>query len=562
MKNLFVFFVLIVLMMMISVCTKDKPLEPLARHADAIAADETEFAKNPSPPYDIPAATVPLINLAAEPVAAIRTAAAAATLEPVELAATLKSGECIAEHKTLHLPADVTPPKGDIMFALDLTGSMGGELSNVKVNSQNIMNQLRGLILDTEFGVISHMDYVGSFSGCGYSSSYGSGLDYPYQLNRPLTSGLADVTSSINSLSLGNGNDGPENYTRVFYESYSDASIGWRPGSKRILLHWLDNLTHDCNIGLDCGTYEGVSTGPDPGRDATAGTSDDLDLAEVLSEMRANNITMIALFSGWHSWLPLWECYAAKTGGDAFLINDDGTVPDGTDIAEFVANLIQEEIKQIDELTLEVCTAGYADWLVSVSPVSYGDIYLDSDKDFGFDINICVPEDAEDGEYCFDICAVGDGVEYARQHVCITVKNEIEVPFDIKPTSCPNPINVKDKGVLSAAILGTADFDVSMIDPETVMLEGVAPKRWSLEDVAAPFVPYLGKADELDCSTEGPDGFTDLTFKFDAQSIIASFGDVFDREVRVLKLTGALKSEHDGTPIVGEDVVIILAGKK
>jgi len=36
----------------------------------------------------------------------------------------------------------------------------------------------------------------------------------------------------------------------------------------------------------------------------------------------------------------------------------------------------------------------------------------------------------------------------------------IEVPVDIKPTSCPNPLNVKSRGVLPVAILGTADFDV------------------------------------------------------------------------------------------------------
>ena len=58
-----------------------------------------------------------------------------------------------------------------------------------------------------------------------------------------------------------------------------------------------------------------------------------------------------------------------------------------------------------------------------------------------------------------------------------------------------------------------------------------------------------------DCSEEGPDGFQDLTLKFDAQDVIAALGDVDDGDCRVVQLTGTLV---DGTPIVGEDVVLIL----
>ena len=60
------------------------------------------------------------------------------------------------------------------------------------------------------------------------------------------------------------------------------------------------------------------------------------------------------------------------------------------------------------------------------------------------------------------------------------------VDVDIKPTSCPNPLNVKSGGVLPVAILGTEDFDVAEIDASTVQLAGVSPLRWSIEDVAAP----------------------------------------------------------------------------
>ena len=131
----------------------------------------------------------------------------------------------------------------------------------------------------------------------------------------------------------------------------------------------------------------------------------------------------------------------------------------------------------------------------------------------------------------------------------------IEVPLDIKPTSCPNPLNVKSKGVLPVAILGTEEFDVNDIDPASVRLEGVAPLRWALEDVATPYEPYVEKEDCMDCNQCGPDGYTDLTLKFNKQEIITVLGDVEDGDCLVLTLQGELL---DGTPIYGEDVVKIL----
>lgn len=67
---------------------------------------------------------------------------------------------------------------------------------------------------------------------------------------------------------------------------------------------------------------------------------------------------------------------------------------------------------------------------------------------------------------------------------CIT---EIGVVVDIKPGSCPNPINVKSKAVLPVAILGTEFLDVIDVDVAAVSLKGVAPLRFDYEDVATPF---------------------------------------------------------------------------
>jgi len=131
----------------------------------------------------------------------------------------------------------------------------------------------------------------------------------------------------------------------------------------------------------------------------------------------------------------------------------------------------------------------------------------------------------------------------------------LPVPVDIKPTSCRNPFNMRATGVLPVAILGTATFDVTLIDPVTVMLAGASPLRWSLADVATPFEPYLGKVDPYDCTTLGPDGYLDMTFKFNHQQVAAALGPVAPGDVIVVPLDGYL---FDGTYIFGEDVIVIL----
>jgi Tol biopolymer transport system component len=59
----------------------------------------------------------------------------------------------------------------------------------------------------------------------------------------------------------------------------------------------------------------------------------------------------------------------------------------------------------------------------------------------------------------------------------------IPVDIDIKPGSFPNSINLKSKGVVPVAVLTTADFDASTIDPQTVEFAGASPVRWTMEDV-------------------------------------------------------------------------------
>jgi len=120
----------------------------------------------------------------------------------------------------------------------------------------------------------------------------------------------------------------------------------------------------------------------------------------------------------------------------------------------------------------------------------------------------------------------------------------IDVEIDIKPGSDPNSINLGEHGVLPVAILGSPEFDVAIINPETIELGGVsvaargskkAPKlAYSLEDVDG-------------------DGYIDMMTFFDVQELV-SIG-ALTGETTELLLTAAL---YDDTPIKGTDSVNIV----
>lgn len=84
---------------------------------------------------------------------------------------------------------------------------------------------------------------------------------------------------------------------------------------------------------------------------------------------------------------------------------------------------------------------------------------------------------------CIGLSADRSVVRY--DNICVSPTGVVErdVQIDIKPGSFPNSINLKSKGVVPMAMLGTNDFAVSDVDHDTVMFANAVPLRWALEDV-------------------------------------------------------------------------------
>ncbi len=212
--------------------------------------------------------------------------------------------------------------------------------------------------------------------------------------------------------------------------------------------------------------------------------------------------------------------------GDTLTLDASGSTDDANDITSYVWDLDDDGVFETDAGTEAIVDVSYA--------------YLESlGLGIGVDYNIHLK--------------VTDGDERGDTDtttLTIEPKPALVIAVDIKPQSCPNPLNVKSKGVLPVAIPGSETVDVYDIDIDSIQLAGVSPIRSNYEDVATGLVDPI----ECECSTEGPDGYIDLTLKFEIQAIADALGEAYDGEEFILYLTGYL---YDGTPIEGSDCIIV-----
>ena len=189
--------------------------------------------------------------------------------------------------------------------------------------------------------------------------------------------------------------------------------------------------------------------------------------------------------------------------------------------------------------SMEIGEMGIPGVTVTLSDV--GDYVTDSDGGFAFAITVTGPYTVSivepDGYMLTTMNPVDITITDADERVDLGLRRYMDVPVDVKPGSDINPLNLKSKGVLPVAILGSEAMDVAMIDPASLLLNGVAPLRWSYEDAC------------------GPDGYEDMVLKFSTPEIAATLGPVKRGDIVTLYMEGLL---FDGMMVLGEEMVWIV----
>ena len=444
-----------------------------------------------------------------------------AQVTPPEVEEEMYPGTYIEIAKEVTTPA--IPPVVDICLLEDETGSFYDDIANLQggTTATDIFDAITMVSPDAQFAVTGFRDYP--------TYPYGEPDDWVYRLLSSMSPVKQDWLDGINLLTAGGGWDEPEaQYDAIVLAAEGSENCGWRdnPNVQRILV-----VTTDAPFHPPDGTHIN-------------------DQASTLTALNAAGITLIGLKApGAGGEL---DALATATGGSVQPLSSDG------------ANIASAILAALAEVTTDVW------WTEDCGPelevVLTPEVHYDvsGETTVYFAETISVPNATAPGVYTCEVTFLsGDypegGGEIGTQEISIEVI-PIPIPVDIKPGSCPNPIEVTKKGVQSVAIPGTSELDVTMIDPVTVALEGVPPLRWAYEDVATPYEPYLGKEDcKMDCTTAGPDGYMDLVFKFDTPELVMAIGECEDGDCLILTLTGNF---FDGRAIAGEDVVWILDKQK
>jgi hypothetical protein len=134
--------------------------------------------------------------------------------------------------------------------------------------------------------------------------------------------------------------------------------------------------------------------------------------------------------------------------------------------------------------------------------------------------------------------------------------------LDIKPGSCPNSFNRSSHGVMHTALVGTAEFDVTMVDISTLLLrrldgvggslaphEGPPGPHTHIEDTATPFLGGIWDCDDLES-----DGIDDVSMYFKSDDVVDVF-QLWDEPAGsyvALVLSGYLT---DGSPFIAADAI-------
>jgi hypothetical protein len=234
----------------------------------------------------------------------------------------------------LPLAASAAPAHTDVMFVFDTTGSMGGALQEATEEIEEAMAQIRGELPDVEFGLAEMRDYTevvnpGEFEYDDFSFEAGS---QPWTLLDPISSDEHAIQERLATLVAADGGDGPEAYGRALYETVQNPAVGWRAGARGVVVLVADNVPHDSelNEGIAAGLWYETpfDTGVDPGPDNTVGTPDDLDWqSKVLPTMVSDGRPLEFVdYHGESAFLPYWQNWAARTGGNALEAGAAGSL--------------------------------------------------------------------------------------------------------------------------------------------------------------------------------------------------------------------------------------------
>jgi len=205
----------------------------------------------------------------------------------------------------------------DVFFIIDRTGSMDGEIDNIKANLQrSIVPAIARAIDDVQFGVATYADFpLRAPNGV----DYGDPTDIPFTLVSPIDRGIANVQGAVDGIVTGGGGDNPEAMIEALYQvATGEGYFPWitpraacpvpgrlgygclRPNAQPIFVLVADAPSHNGPLNLNAynnGSFVTPMSCP-PSRPACAAARGPHVYEEALAALRTLNARIIGISSG------------------------------------------------------------------------------------------------------------------------------------------------------------------------------------------------------------------------------------------------------------------------
>ena len=409
-------------------------------------------------------------------------------IRPCSASLSLGRGSFGSIDPTLHLNA--SPPKADILFALDTTGSMGAALTDARTDANAIVHDIQQSIPGARFAVADFKDYPVAPFGQPEGNSLGIPADYEWRVRQGFTTNagtvectlidtvqLSPIECALNQTSApaGSGNDNPEAYNYAFFSAYHDTEeLNWATGASRFMVVLGDSLPHDAALNTDFPSCP--NTPPtDPGGDRQQNTGDDLHTLAVLTELKKlhTNLSFVTYNPNGIDWngespggldtFPCQQELAQFTGGNA-VIHTSGTAQ----LEGEIVGLIRQAAASIDtvNLTASLVSAPEGSTMTGANisfdpPLPFGPI--SAPADIAYHMTVGVPNDTPLGDYVFEIHAIADNSDRATQTVTVHVTNSNVSSLQLTADQSSVPVGIASGAYSSipAARLGSLTPDVA-----------------------------------------------------------------------------------------------------
>jgi hypothetical protein len=332
-------------------------------------------------------------------------------IDPPRNDLTLEECDRITETVTVTIPKSAAVSKADIYFLADTTGSMSTILAAVQAGASNILTALNGTGLDLAYGVGNYKDFPSD--------------PYAFTPQQSVTTVLASVQAAINAWTASGGGDGDEGQFFALDKLAEPpvGPIGWRTGSKRIIV-WF-----------------GDAPGHDPVCKAISGLAYDITEGSVTSKLVGEKISVVAIstttgLAGALDGDPIANssdygvCGAAggASGQATRIANATGgqhvTGIDATTIVQTIIDVVKAVVGFIKNVTL-VPDATIAPFVVSITPAGgYGPLPGDKEHVLKFEVTFApgtVRCSSVDQVFIGTLNVVADGTVIARKPTRITI---------------------------------------------------------------------------------------------------------------------------------------------